>query len=365
MWVKLISLEGCPEDFAYQVTQATNTQNAMNQRDSFSLDETQIRLKDEFEIFLEKTYAVKRGDVDPPPAAGCSMVEVALALACTHRNVEYAVRARNGSDVLFEKGEESAYAALFNADTSAYRAWRSTLLLRASGELREGLRGDLAGRAAQVLVHGDLLLTHILSRIVGQRALSDIDHDWNNVMRSVPALANSVFLRLVVSIDDSYARTPVHTLFKNKERAAALADRIVRDHQKRVPEPELPEHYRATHTEPRINTVAVIVDRGLIADGAVLEFRPGSAPQRTKFAPWLAHEPRRGRATWTNDRARPLIWEIDREQYSPDGLVQHMTAQITGKPSAVRQGVRRWYLAGKGCLADIAETALVDEIERA
>jgi hypothetical protein len=364
VWVKLISLEECPDGFAYQVTQATNTQNAMNLRDFFSLDETQIRLRDEFAVFLEKTYAIKRGDVDPAPATGCSMMEAAIALACTHRNIEYLVRARNGSDVLFETGEQGAYSALFNPSTDAYAAWRSILLLRASGTLRESLRGELSGRAAQVLVQGDLLVTHIMSRIIGQRNLSNVDHDWESVMETVPKLASSIFLRLVAAIDELYARTPVHTLFKNKERSTALADRIVGDHRKRVPLPEILADYRAAQTEPRINTVALIVDRGLIADGTVLEFRPGTAPQRSKFASWLAHEPRRGRATWTNDRARPLIWEVDREQYSPDGLVQHMTSRITGKPSTARHGVRRWYLAGQGCLADIAETALVDEIER-
>lgn len=153
----------------------------------------------------------------------------------------------------------------------------------------------------------------------------------------MPDLARSIFHRLVTTIDELYPRTPV---------------------------PELPREYRAAQIEPRINAVAMIVDRGLIVEGTVLEFRPGTAPQRSKFAPWLAKEPRRGRATWTNDRAKPLIWEIDREQYSPDGLLQHMTSLITGKPSAARQGVRRWYLAGQGCLTDIAETALVGEAGR-
>jgi hypothetical protein len=133
-----------------------------------------------------------------------------------------------------------------------------------------------------VLVQGDLLITHIMSRILGQRTLSDIDHDWDAVMETVPSLADSVFLRLVAAIDELYARTPVHTLFKNKERSATLADRIAGDHRRRVPVPELLAGYRAANTEPRVNTIALIVDRGLIADGTVLEFRPGTAPQRSK-----------------------------------------------------------------------------------
>ncbi|MEU4695069.1 AIPR family protein [Actinoplanes sp. NPDC023714] len=364
VWVKLISLEDCPDGFAYQVTQATNTQNAMKLRDHFSMDATQIRLRDEFSVFLDMTYAIKRGDIDPAPASGCTLMEAAIALACTHRSAEYAVRARNGSEVLFETGEQGAYSILFNPDTDVHRTWRSVLLLRACGELRDGLRGELSGRAAQVLMQGDLLVTHILARIIGQRTLSDAERNWDDVMKTVPGLANEVFLRLVAAIDELYRRTPVHTLFKNKERATALADRITRECRQALPVPELAVDYRAARTEPRINAVAVIVDRSLIAEGTILEFRPGTAPQRSKFASWLAQEPRRGRATWTNDRAKPLIWEFDREQYSPDGLVQHMTSQITGKPSGARQGVRRWYLARQGCLADIAETALVDETER-
>ena len=61
VWVRLISLEGCPESFGTEVTRATNTQNAVENRDFVSLDPEQTRLRHEFMLSLGKIYAIKRG----------------------------------------------------------------------------------------------------------------------------------------------------------------------------------------------------------------------------------------------------------------------------------------------------------------
>jgi hypothetical protein len=46
---------------------------------------------------------------------------------------------------------------------------------------------------------------------------------------------------------------------------------------------------------------------------------------------WLAEDPRRGQATWTNHRGTPLLRAADGKRYSPTGLVMHMLGQVGAK----------------------------------
>lgn len=362
VWARLISLEDCPEDFAIAVTRATNTQNRINLRDFVSLDATQLQLRDEFALSLRKTYVIKRGETDPEPSTGCTVDEATVALACVHPNIEYMVRARHDTEVLYETGEQGAYPAIFGKKIHAYRTWRAVQLARCVRSTMDEMKEEIEGRAAQIATQGDLLITHLISRRIGQRAFDDIDHSWET--ESLPLfteLSRTVLLRLIHRVDAFFPRTPIHMLFKNRERVGTLVQDILNELVEGTEEPALSEMYRATPTERRLNAVAVIVDGNMIADGTVLEFRPGTGPQRRLFAPWLSYDSKRGRASWINDRAKPLIWELDRKQYSPDGLVRHMTSLLTDKPSSAGQGVRRWFVPGRGCLVDIASASVADE----
>lgn len=359
IWTRIISLEGCPEGFSVAVTRATNTQNQISRRDFASLDESQLRLRDELRLSLQKTYVIKRGDDDLVNVDGCSVDEAAVALACAHPNLEYAVRARHGGDVLFETGQQGAYPILFARNVNAHRVWRAVLLLRAVRTCLESVGDEVEGRAGQAAKLGDLLMAHIVAQRIGQPVFDDMNHDWDGEsLPQVAPLARSIFTRLICQADLFFPRAPIQGVLKNRERSATLVAEILQQIEAGVAEPQLPSTYRAMRVERKFNAVTVIVDSGLIADGAILEFRPGTGPQRRMFAPWLAADARRGRATWANDRAKPLIWEFDRKQYSPDGLVRHMTSLLMDKPSSAGQGTRRWYLPGQGCLADVASSVV-------
>src|SRR5262249_3643951 len=58
--VRFISLEGCPPEFASDVTEATNTQNTVERSDFVALDPEQSRLRTELLLSLQKTYSIKR-----------------------------------------------------------------------------------------------------------------------------------------------------------------------------------------------------------------------------------------------------------------------------------------------------------------
>ena len=79
--VGLISLEHCPEGFDKMVTRAANTQNRIDSRDFAALDGNQQRLASEFALD-GLCYAYKSGDPAPEQAAGCTIVDATVALAC-------------------------------------------------------------------------------------------------------------------------------------------------------------------------------------------------------------------------------------------------------------------------------------------
>ncbi|MEU3024167.1 AIPR family protein [Nocardiopsis alba] len=71
--------EGSPELLA-RITHARNRQNPVRDRDFVSLDPTQSLISEEMFI-LGLQYTHRRGEPDPTPEQGCSVVEAAISLA--------------------------------------------------------------------------------------------------------------------------------------------------------------------------------------------------------------------------------------------------------------------------------------------
>ncbi|MFE3159893.1 AIPR family protein [Streptomyces sp. NPDC059221] len=60
VWVRFISLGGCPPDFATDVTRATNTQNSVESRDFVALDQQQERIRRDMLLSLHLSSAFHR-----------------------------------------------------------------------------------------------------------------------------------------------------------------------------------------------------------------------------------------------------------------------------------------------------------------
>src|SRR5262249_7405925 len=81
IFLRLLSLENCPEGFGMQVTVATNTQNRVERVDFVALDPEQQRLRTEL-WFDRKEYTYKSGDAPSKPDEGCTVADATVALAC-------------------------------------------------------------------------------------------------------------------------------------------------------------------------------------------------------------------------------------------------------------------------------------------
>ncbi|MEU3524599.1 AIPR family protein [Streptomyces sp. NPDC038707] len=368
--VKVIVVDKKIPGLAQRITETTNTQNHVEQRDFIALDEVQAMIREDFMLSLQKSYVFKRGEPDPAPDEGCSVAHAAIALACAHRSTELTVRAKRDMNLLWERGSKGAYPRLFGERPSAFQIWRSVLVHRAVGAALNEERKQFQKRAADVSQRGDLLVTHLVFQLLDQDRIDDPEYDWDVALREVPALTNRVLTWLIHHIDAEYGPTSfLSGTLTDAGRCKRLAELVLRDAEREGVIPELPSIYKATkkgkRKSRRPNAVPTLVDSGAIKDGTPLRLRLWNKPEIEALTPWLAEDPRRGEATWVNDRTRCLVWAVDGLAYSPTRLVLNLY-ELAGweqAPVAV-QGPARWTLDGTATLSDLARALHDEQIEQ-
>lgn len=367
--VRVIVVSESLPGFASRITETTNTQNHVVRRDFIALDEVQAMIREDFALSLQKSYVYKRGEPDPAPEEGCSVVHAATALACAHRATELTVRAKRDTDLLWEKGSGGAYRRLFGERPNALEIWRCILVHRAVGAALNDERKRLQKRAADVAQRGDLLVTHLIFQLLDLDRIDDPDHSWGPVLAEVPALTTRVLTWLIHHIDSEYGQTSFLTpTFTDVDRCKRLTQLVLRDANREGVIPELPARYRpspATTRKPRRpNAVPTLVDARAIADGTSVRFLAGNKSETDALRAWLAKDPRRAEATWENDRTKCLIWAVDNRAYSPTRLVLNMyeLAEWDEAPVAV-QGPARWTVDGIHTLTHMARAILDEQAE--
>jgi hypothetical protein len=99
------------------------------------------------------------------------------------------------------------------------------------------------------------------------------------------------------------------------------------------------------------------VDGGAIPEGEqiVLDLHTWIDPQLAAAVDaWVAEDPRRGRATWVNDRERPLRWDAGSDEtFTPTGLARHVIREATGQLRDTIPGGDVWHWSGQS-LANLA-----------
>lgn len=227
IWIRAISLEGCPEGFAADVTRATNTQNSVESRDFVSLDEEQVRLRTDFRLSLSKVYSIKRGEAELKPDEGCTVTEAALALACRQKDVALAVIAKSAPGRLWDM-QGRYYRQLFNPATDAYSVWRSVLTLRwVDAALEATYKQQAEGRPRAVNAQGRRVVLWAVFRHLDLTKLSDPDFDWQGQEEVIENLAKQLEVTLYNEVEAQYGSNYVTSLFKNTSRCKTLGVKLV------------------------------------------------------------------------------------------------------------------------------------------
>ncbi|HFC8826281.1 TPA: AIPR family protein [Neisseria subflava] len=179
VFATFLCLNGTPDDFSIEVTQARNRQNAVSLEDFASLDDNQIRLRDTLSI-AGVTYLIKQGYDDPPDSDTCFNIrELVPLLACTVTSSdwqEYVIAAKSDKTRLFQQVAltshrekmKDAYQKLFSDSRTATEIWRIVQLGRiikqivkdrASGE---SIDHSVNLQAKDILNQGIWLIIHIV-----------------------------------------------------------------------------------------------------------------------------------------------------------------------------------------------------------
>lgn len=229
VWVRFISLEGCPPEFATQVTQATNTQNTVEGRDFVALDPEQGRLRTDLTLSLKKIYSIKRGEDTPQPEHGCTVTEATVALACSQPDAALAVIAKSAIGRFWDSTQRPPYKTLFNAGTTAFRLWRAVQVSRAVESRLEARRTELDGRARSVAVQGNRIVLHLVFRELDLSRIDHPDGGWDAQVQDLDALTDRNLDVLVKHVEKEYPNNYITSLFKNARRCAHLVDLVLAD----------------------------------------------------------------------------------------------------------------------------------------
>ncbi|MGV4928270.1 AIPR family protein (plasmid) [Streptomyces sp. BHT-5-2] len=363
-----VIVTGDDTEFAGHTTRATNRQNSVGARDLVALDPVQAALIEEMQAEFGLEYSVRRGELDPMEEAGCSVVEAACALACAHPGSQYAARIADNLDVLWERGSQGMYEALFRPQPSVFLLWNAVRVLRAVRTGLKELRKEYSGRAAAVIDHGTYLIAHLVFRqlrdadgAIEEPPAPKAGRTWaDNALAEVPSLLRRVVPALIMSMDAVGERSRIQYLCADaasvRELVTDVLDTLAGGP---ITVTSLPDKYLSRPVQPRKrrrpNAVHVLVDQGAIPDGTLLTLHTYLAPEKEALKPWLAANERRTRATWVNHRTKPILWSADGNQYSPSGLIARMweLAEWEERPVS-NQGTARWLTPDGETLADLA-----------
>ncbi|MFE6772981.1 AIPR family protein [Streptomyces fimicarius] len=358
--VRLICLDGAPNDLAQRITRATNTQNHVEARDFAALDPQQEFIRQDLALSLGKSYALKRGGPEPSPAAGCTMTEAALALTCAYPDAALLARYQADGDVLWRRGSGGFYSRLFDNRPGALQIWRSVSVMRQIRDELAVLAASLEGRERVVADRADLLVAHTVFQLIGGDGIDEPGDDWEARGQDAVKRTGEILVALTDHLNASYGQHAFLTrILRDEQSCQHLVSDVLETLRhgagRRLVAPPRPNRGR------RPNTVPLLVQHRIIDDGAQLIYRPSTVTERDAVSEWLSGNPERYLATWVNDARKPLIWALNGRRYSPSSLVMQIweSAEWAEKPAAV-QGTTRWHLPGEGTLADLASELLAD-----
>lgn len=204
--IKIISLEKAPVDIATRITTATNTQNRVEAKDFLALEPIQDGLSEAFrKIGIQ--YCFRRGEKVIDPNAGLDVQELAMSLAVSIGDIGAVVIAKRNAGFLTDLNEY--YPKLFSNPIDATNAWINVKKHRTAIEQLAIYSNSLAGRKAQIAVHGNRLIESLLMRLPhGDINQQSLDHTFSKLSTAIDSLFG--------------AECYLAVLFKNTKKCQAL-----------------------------------------------------------------------------------------------------------------------------------------------
>ena len=184
LFIRLVPLEDCPEDFGNKITIASNTQNKIEKRDFATLDPVQHALKTE--LSLEGiTYHFKRTE-DPIPfdEKNCTMEEATVALACNNENVYNGVTAKREIGKLWNDIKTVPYIDLFNEKLKGTTMWHSIKVYREVSKFLNLNKPIKTGREKSTYTYGNYFILNIMFHFIPKDKIMNPTSDLEIYLQS-------------------------------------------------------------------------------------------------------------------------------------------------------------------------------------
>ena len=205
--IRFIKLSALPRRFGSRIAYATNRNNPMTPRELIALHHVQQRLRDEFMLVWNLTYAIRAGDPLPAAEDGCSAPEAVIAMAAGRLDYEVLVTAPNDIASLLP-GDSNHHEAVFNQDLSVVEVWWRVRALR---QIRATLAAMCATeREKTVAVLADLIIAHLVFSAMGDTGIGDIEQQaaWDARIPEVADRTHAALAALVARVEDRLAARP-------------------------------------------------------------------------------------------------------------------------------------------------------------
>lgn len=218
--VRVIILDGAPEDFGARVTRTNNVQNKIEPRDFVAQDSQQSRIAGEMRM-EDVTYNYVRSENDAVPGKKkCDLVEVTVALACASGDSTLAVNAKTGVSRFFQDLTKTPYKSIFNGNLSGARAFNAVTVLREVDKWLDRKKESLpkrSGREWGVLVHGNRTLACAVFSIAALDLNTTIETFSTSTLpgAGIEDICEASYERIVAGIAEHYPNTFLGSLFKN------------------------------------------------------------------------------------------------------------------------------------------------------
>ena len=227
VFVRLISLENCPEDFGSELTRAANTQNRIEKKDFAALDPQQERLKTELWLGQQKEYSYKTGDAEPTAERGCTLDEATVALACAQDDIGLAMQAKREVSKLYEDIQKPPYIYLFNPSVTALRLWRSVEILRAVDNTLKGQQRAREGKEKLIAVHGNRFVLHAVIKTLQPLDLDNPYFDFDAIRQRIAPLTVSVLDTTITVALREFPNAYPANLFKTQSKCRDLVKHVL------------------------------------------------------------------------------------------------------------------------------------------
>jgi hypothetical protein len=185
-------------------------------------------------LSFQKDYVFRTGDATPTPDNGCTLDEAAVALACSHADISYALLAKREVGKLYEDIHAAPYTVLFNMSTSALVMWRAVQVLRLVDACLRILQSSVEGKMRLIAIHFNRLILHLV--FVRIRPLDAPDSPWQNATAQIAIFTKDILEKTTNAVVQLYPAAYPGSLFKNAAKSKAIAGEVNKPSASPVPQ---------------------------------------------------------------------------------------------------------------------------------